>query len=121
MKERDQHEVCKKAGLNGSPVGLVAVLLPAKVLRVGCRGVTPCLIGIVPYAGLDITAFELMKDSLIERYGGLPPPYMLLACGMLSSSGAQSFAYPFGLIRTRLQVFVRGAQIPFPITEAVYH
>ena len=64
---------------------------------------TPCLIGILPYAGLDITLFDLMKDRLEARYGGLPPPHMLLACGMLSSSSAQVLAYPFGFVRTRMQ------------------
>ena len=55
-------------------------------------------------AGLDIAAFELMKERLVGYYGGLPPPPLLLACGMLSSSGAQVFVYPFGLARTRMQV-----------------
>lgn len=94
-------------GPNHSPIIKVAAHLASGLHARSyfhCRGMAPCLIGIVPYAGLDITAFELMKEWLEERYNGLPPPYWLLACGMLSSSGAQAFAYPFGFIRTRLQV-----------------
>lgn len=67
------------------------------------RGITPCMVGIIPYAGLDIAAFELMREKLHERYDHRPPPQHLLLAGMLSSTGAQLVAYPLGLIRTRLQ------------------
>lgn len=62
------------------------------------------MVGIIPYAGLDIAAFELMRERLHERYDSRPPPQHLLLAGMLSSTGAQLVAYPLGLIRTRLQV-----------------
>lgn len=62
------------------------------------------MVGIIPYAGLDIAAFEAMREQLHERYDGRPPPQHLLLAGMLSSTGAQLVAYPFGLVRTRLQV-----------------
>lgn len=68
------------------------------------RGITPCMVGIIPYAGLDIAAFELMRERLHELYDDRPPPQYLLLAGMLSSTGAQLVAYPLGLIRTRLQV-----------------
>lgn len=67
------------------------------------RGITPCMVGIIPYAGLDIAAFELMREQLHEQYDNRPPPQHLLLAGMLSSTGAQLVAYPLGLIRTRLQ------------------
>ncbi len=70
----------------------------------GCRGITPCMVGIIPYAGLDIAAFEVMREKLHEQYDHRPPPQYLLLAGMLSSTGAQLVAYPLGLIRTRLQV-----------------
>ena len=59
------------------------------------------MVGIIPYAGLDIAAFELMRDELHKRYDRNPPPQHLLVAGMLSSTGAQLVAYPLGL---RLQV-----------------
>lgn len=62
------------------------------------------MVGIIPYAGLDIAAFELMRERLHERYDSRPPPQHLLLAGMLSSTGAQLVAYPLGLVRTRLQV-----------------
>lgn len=69
------------------------------------RGITPCLIGIVPYAGVDITMFEVAKEKLVASNGGhAPAPHLLLLTGMMSSSVAQTIAYPWGLIRTRLAV-----------------
>ena len=62
-----------------------------------CRGITPCMVGIIPYAGLDIAAFELMRDELHQRYNHNPPPQHLLVAGMLSSTGAQLVAYHLGL------------------------
>lgn len=62
------------------------------------------MVGIIPYAGLDIAAFEVMREKLHEQYDNRPPPQYLLLAGMLSSTGAQLVAYPLGLIRTRLQV-----------------
>ncbi|KAK9804762.1 hypothetical protein WJX72_003881 [[Myrmecia] bisecta] len=67
------------------------------------RGITPCMLGILPYAGLDIAAFELMKEHLHGQYADDAPPAYLLAAGMLSSTGAQLVSYPLGLVRTRLQ------------------
>ncbi|KAK9823074.1 hypothetical protein WJX81_007778 [Elliptochloris bilobata] len=70
------------------------------------RGMVPTMLGILPYAGLDIAAFELMHDRLRLAYGdpAAVPPAALLAAGMLSSTGAQLVAYPLGFVRTRLQM-----------------
>lgn len=70
----------------------------------GRRGLAPCMLGIIPYAGLDITLFEVAKEHLRDHYGGPPPPQMLVFTGMVSSSFAQSVAYPLGVVRTRLAV-----------------
>ena len=61
-------------------------------------------IGIIPFAGVDIATFELMKQHLLEEYHGDPPPVSILVAGMLSSSVAQFASYPLSLVRTRLQV-----------------
>ena len=81
------------------------------------RGLAPTLAGILPYAGIDITAFELLKERLVDRAaaaeggggGGAstsapPPAAALLAAGVASSAIAQLASYPFGLVRTRLQM-----------------
>ncbi|CAL5218925.1 g671 [Coccomyxa viridis] len=67
------------------------------------RGLTPSLIGILPYAGVDIMTFELLKEYLLERYDGMPPPWAILGAGMTSSSIAQFASYPLALVRTRMQ------------------
>lgn len=67
------------------------------------RGLVPSMMGILPYAGVDITAFELLKEHLLDEYDGCPPPHMILGAGMLSSSLAQFSAYPLALVRTRMQ------------------
>ena len=64
-----------------------------------------CLqLGIVPFAGVDIAAFEIFKEHLLNRYHGDPPPFAILGAGMMSSSIAQFASYPLALVRTRLQV-----------------
>ena len=67
------------------------------------RGLLPSMIGILPYAGVDITIFELLKEKMLDEYDGMPPPHSILCAGMLSSSLAQFSAYPLALVRTRLQ------------------
>ncbi len=66
---------------------------------------SPCAqIGIVPYAGVDIACFEIMKEHLVEAHDGRPPPAAIFGAGMLSSCFAQFVSYPLALVRTRLQV-----------------
>lgn len=68
------------------------------------RGMVPSMLGILPYAGVDITIFELFKEQLLDQYTGAnPPAHLILAAGMCSSSIAQFAAYPLALTRTRLQ------------------
>lgn len=40
------------------------------------RGIVPSMLGILPYAGVDITIFELLKERLLDQVrgrGGAPP------------------------------------------------
>lgn len=67
------------------------------------RGIVPNMLGILPYAGVDIAAFETLKGYLIEQHDGHPPPFLILLTGMTSSSCAQFVSYPLALVRTRLQ------------------
>jgi hypothetical protein len=61
-------------------------------------------LGIIPYAGVDIAVFEMLKERLLEEYDGLPPAPLILGAGMVSSSIAQFASYPLAVVRTRLQV-----------------
>ena len=67
------------------------------------RGLAPSFLGILPYAGVDIATFELIKEWLLDVYDGRPPPAAVLAAGAVSSSVAQVCSYPLALTRTRLQ------------------
>ena len=69
--------------------------------------------------------FELLKEYLLERYDGMPPPWAILGAGMTSSSIAQFASYPLALVRTRMQVgtkchaCTRGVDVPYiaPVSE----
>lgn len=60
-------------------------------------------IGILPYAGVDIMLFELLKERLIEHHHGDVPAPCILGAGMASSLCAQVISYPLTVVRTRLQ------------------
>jgi hypothetical protein len=80
--------------------------------------------GILPYAGVDICLFELLKDKLPEKYDGDPPHAAIVGGGMVSSSIAQLVSYPLALVRTRLQVGVTAegaAAVRLTGNEAVAH
>lgn len=74
------------------------------------RGLTPSMAGIIPYAGTDIATFEIVKQKMVEIYGGEPPGYVLIGTGMFASSVAQLVSYPFALVRTRLQAQGMGGE-----------
>ena len=44
--------------------------------------------GILPYAGVDIALFELLKEQILEHHE-VPPPHLLLGAGMLSRYAAR--------------------------------
>jgi solute carrier family 25 phosphate transporter 23/24/25/41 len=69
------------------------------------RGLLPSLLGIIPYAGIDLATYETLK---IKSRQFLPPdtepgPFLHLACGTFSGALGATCVYPLQLIRTRLQ------------------
>ncbi|XP_011874522.1 PREDICTED: calcium-binding mitochondrial carrier protein SCaMC-2-A isoform X2 [Vollenhovia emeryi] len=69
------------------------------------RGYVPNLIGILPYAGIDLAVYETLKNHYLRTHDKKePPPYwILLLCGIASSTAGQVCSYPLALVRTRLQ------------------
>lgn len=76
------------------------------------RGYLPNLIGIIPYAGIDLAVYETLKRSYLkshinDQHRRLPKNeaqvHILLICGAISSSCGQLLSYPLALVRTRLQ------------------
>ena len=64
----------------------------------------PNLLGIIPYAGVDLSIYETLKLLYTQTHNDSEPGVMaLLACGTTSSTCGQVVSYPLALIRTRLQ------------------
>ncbi len=97
-----EHKEPQAEWLTDGRAPAVPVLLPCqptKLILLVC-----VQLGIIPFAGVDIAAFEIFKEHLLFRYHGDPPPMAILGAGMMSSSIAQFASYPLALVRTRLQV-----------------
>ena len=70
------------------------------------RGLAPSLVGIVPYAGIDLMTNSTLREYVARRYqtaGAEPGIPELLGCGMASSTTAMLATYPLNVIRTRMQ------------------
>ncbi|KAL6545642.1 anaphase-promoting complex subunit 2 [Orobanche gracilis] len=69
------------------------------------RGLVPSLLGIIPYAGIDLTAYETLKD-MSRKYilhDGEPGPVVQLGCGTISGALGATCVYPLQVVRTRMQ------------------
>lgn len=67
------------------------------------KGLTASLIGIIPYASIDLAVYNILRDHYTDKYLIEPNPLVLLGCGAVSSICGQVVSYPLALIRTRLQ------------------
>ncbi|XP_064078368.1 mitochondrial adenyl nucleotide antiporter SLC25A25-like isoform X4 [Macrobrachium nipponense] len=84
------------------------------------RGYVPNLLGIIPYAGIDLAIYETLKKTYIDHHAGnaTPSVFVIIACGAFSSSCGQIASYPLALVRTRLQaqVITPGVVQTHPVT-----
>ncbi|XP_066548724.1 mitochondrial adenyl nucleotide antiporter SLC25A24 [Amia ocellicauda] len=70
------------------------------------KGYVPNIIGIIPYAGIDLAIYESLKNAWLSHYAidsANPGLFVLLGCGTISSTCGQLASYPLALIRTRMQ------------------
>lgn len=81
------------------------------------RGLSASLMGMVPYAGVDLTVYSMLREHLAARRAqaaiasgsaasasnSTPPVTEMLLCGATSSACGQVVSYPLQLVRTRLQ------------------
>ncbi|KAJ8263323.1 hypothetical protein COCON_G00157800 [Conger conger] len=70
------------------------------------KGYVPNMLGIIPYAGIDLAVYETLKNSWLQNYAADsadPGVLILLACGTISSTCGQLASYPLALVRTRMQ------------------
>ncbi|XP_010546111.1 PREDICTED: calcium-binding mitochondrial carrier protein SCaMC-2-B isoform X2 [Tarenaya hassleriana] len=67
------------------------------------KGLFPSLLGIIPYAGIDLAAYETFKDLsrtyILRDTGAL----VQLSCGMMSGALGATCVYPLQVVRTRMQ------------------
>ncbi|XP_048004763.1 calcium-binding mitochondrial carrier protein SCaMC-2 isoform X1 [Leguminivora glycinivorella] len=82
-------------------------------LRCFYKGYIPNILGIVPYAGIDLAVYETLKKKYINKYhhNGQPGMLLLLACGSASCTLGQVCSYPLALVRTRLQAQEKAAKV----------
>lgn len=70
------------------------------------KGYIPNMLGIIPYAGIDLAVYETLKNWWLQHYAidsADPGVFVLLACGTTSSTCGQLSSYPLALVRTRMQ------------------
>ncbi|XP_070844959.1 calcium-binding mitochondrial carrier protein SCaMC-2-B isoform X2 [Chaetodon trifascialis] len=70
------------------------------------KGYIPNMLGIIPYAGIDLAVYETLKNSWLQRFAtdsADPGVFVLLACCTTSSTCGQLASYPLALVRTRMQ------------------
>ncbi|XP_063111326.1 mitochondrial adenyl nucleotide antiporter SLC25A24-like isoform X2 [Cavia porcellus] len=97
--------VAKKGEYTGV-VDCIRKLLKQGGVKVFFKGYVPNLLGIIPYAGLDLAVYELLKNYWLEHYAensANPGIAILLGCSTLSHTCGQLASFPLNLIRTRMQ------------------
>ncbi len=67
------------------------------------RGITPTLLGILPYSGIAFTINEQAKRQITNMTHREPTTIERLQCGALSGLFAQTLAYPLEVTRRRMQ------------------
>jgi len=67
------------------------------------RGITPTLLGMIPYAGIAFTINEEIRHFLEVRNGRPVTPFEKLQSGGLAGLVAQSLTYPLDVTRRRMQ------------------
>lgn len=102
----------RKTGQYSSMFDCARKLYHEHGLRVFYRGYIPNLVGILPYAGIDLALYETFKTLYVKTLNRnaekgekltAPPVYVSLTAGASSSVCGQIATYPLALIKTKLQ------------------
>ncbi|XP_026102482.1 calcium-binding mitochondrial carrier protein SCaMC-3-like isoform X4 [Carassius auratus] len=104
----------RKTGQYSSVADCAKQILQKEGVLAFYKGYLPNMLGIIPYAGIDLAVYETLKNAWLQRYSeGSPDPgvLVLVGCGTASSTCGQLASYPLALIRTRMQAqaSVKGA------------
>ncbi|XP_040153365.1 calcium-binding mitochondrial carrier protein SCaMC-2-B isoform X2 [Anopheles arabiensis] len=94
----------RKTGEYSSILDAASKIYRREGLRSFYRGYIPNMLGIIPYAGIDLAVYETLKKKYLSHHETEQPSFwLLLACGSASSTLGQVCSYPLALVRTRLQ------------------
>ncbi|KAL6481893.1 hypothetical protein MHYP_G00099730 [Metynnis hypsauchen] len=104
----------RKTGQYSSVVDCARQILKKEGVQAFYKGYIPNILGIIPYAGIDLAVYETLKNTWLQRHRGDstdPGVLVLVGCGTVSSTCGQLASYPLALIRTRMQAqaSVKGA------------
>lgn len=100
----------RKTGQYRGLVHAAYVIFTTEGIRSFYRGLFPSLLGIIPYAGIDLAIYETLKNFYLNYHkneSADPGVFVLLACGTASSTCGQLASYPLSLVRTKLQAQAR--------------
>nr|CAH8848392.1 unnamed protein product [Trichobilharzia regenti] len=101
----------RKTGQYSSIFDCARKLYQSNGIGIFYRGYVPNILGILPYAGIELALFETFKQTYAklviskdEKSANSPPPvYVSVGAGALSSLCGQLGTYPLALVRTKLQ------------------
>lgn len=74
------------------------------------RGVSPTILGVAPYVGLNFMVFETLRGVVPLDANGNPDTWYILGCGAIAGACGQTAAYPMDLLRRRFQVSSMGGR-----------
>ena len=94
---------CAKHGYTGLVAAFRSMLAEHGVTAF-YRGITPTLLGILPYAGISFATFETLKFAVLDAAHGEDPHALTrLACGGAAGLAGQVLTYPLDIVRRRMQ------------------
>ncbi|XP_073670408.1 mitochondrial adenyl nucleotide antiporter SLC25A23 isoform X1 [Paramisgurnus dabryanus] len=96
----------RKTGQYSSVADCAKQILQKEGVRAFYKGYLPNILGIIPYAGIDLAVYETLKNAWLQRHTATsadPGVLVLVGCGTVSSTCGQLASYPLALIRTRMQ------------------
>uniref|UniRef100_A0A8C4EGC0 EF-hand domain-containing protein n=1 Tax=Dicentrarchus labrax TaxID=13489 RepID=A0A8C4EGC0_DICLA len=96
----------RKTGQYSGMFDCAKKILKKEGVKAFYKGYIPNILGIIPYAGIDLAVYESLKNYWLSRYAkdtANPGILVLLGCGTISSTCGQLASYPLALIRTRMQ------------------
>ncbi|KAF3699271.1 Calcium-binding mitochondrial carrier protein SCaMC-1 [Channa argus] len=96
----------RKTGQYSGMFDCAKMILKKEGVKAFYKGYVPNLLGIIPYAGIDLAVYESLKNTWLSYHtkdSANPGVLVLLGCGTISSTCGQLASYPLALLRTRMQ------------------